>query len=442
MAVNCRIGALIFGLVLSLSLAATEVSADHYKDGVTAFRAEQYDVALAHFTTAYNEGMRSPTLHYNLGVTYFRLEKLEASYAAFARIRDDSEWGALAEFNMGLVRERQGRQAEAQRHFRAAYDKAESPRLRELAAERLRDGAVGAAREPQRSSAWLGMLSLGSGYEDNVVLADNDTALGFAGDGDYFFELFGAAGRYVNGGGSRNGWRLDLGGYYRGYRDLDDFNIGVASVALTHHRAVGKWLLQLGSKVDLQFVGSEHFATVPGLRMQVSRTAGNIRFALRNDFNYVDGSSTFDHLTGWQNRTIVEGSMHPGAALVRAGYELELNDRDDLVSGAEFSSFSPRRHRFFIGAAVPLTARLEVEGRTEYRLSRYREQDIRLDVNDELVEEAKRNEDRVSIRARLCFRPTESWDTFVEYQHTDNDASIGRYRYDNQQLMIGLSRFF
>jgi hypothetical protein len=431
-------GVLCLAMTLSLtSLAAPE---DDYASGISAFRAQQYEIALAHFSAAYDAGLRSPVLHYNLGVTYVRLERLADAYRAFSRIGDDPEWGPLAHYNMGLVAERQGRSVSAQNHFRTAYDRTDLPRLRQLAAARLRDDT---ARTTSRMAdpGWIGTFSLGSGYEDNVLLTDDDAALGFADDSDYFIEAFATAGRFISG-NARNGWRMDFGGYYRGYRDLDDFNVGVVTAGLGHHRRAGEWHVQLGTKVDLQFAGSSQFATVPGVRLQATHGTGSVRFRIRNDLNYVNGASRYDYLTGWQNRSSVESSLHQGAGFLRAGYELELNDRDDLVSGLEEFRYSPTRHRFFVGAGALLGARVDLDARAEYRLSRYSEHNIRLDANDDPVQEAKRSEDRLTLRLRLGYRPAERWDVFAEYQYTDNDANLERYRYDNQQLMFGISRFF
>jgi tetratricopeptide (TPR) repeat protein len=137
------ITAIVLCSSFSISLTTFGAPQDDYSDGVSAFRAQQYDVALAHFTAAYEGGLQAPALHYNLGVTYFRLGRLPESYRAFSRIGDDAEWGPLAHYNMGLVAERQGRGLDAQHHFLIAYNRAESPRLRQLAAARLSDDTAG-----------------------------------------------------------------------------------------------------------------------------------------------------------------------------------------------------------------------------------------------------------------------------------------------------------
>jgi tetratricopeptide (TPR) repeat protein len=429
---------MVAGTLLLASLGVLASPNEAYREGVDAFRSHQYDVALSRFLAARAGGLDAPGLDYNIGVTYFRLGRLQESYDAFARIAGHPEWGALANYNMGLIEERRGRIASARRHFRIAEARADSPQLRALAASRLTASTPGDVSADLHR--WIGTFALGSGYDDNVLLTDDDAQLGFADAADYFVEVLGTAGRFIAG-GRENGWRLDLGAYYRAHADLDDFNLGVGSGALAHHRTLGAWQLRIGAKIDLQLAGKSLFATVPGLRAQATRELGTVRLRIRNDLNRVGGGSDFEHLTGWQNRAAVETSVPSGHSLLRAGYELELNGRDDFRIGTEFASFSPSRHRVYVSAATALAERVELDLAAEFRASRYPDATV-LIRSEAVVVEPKRREDRLTGTARIGYRPAAAWAAFAEYQYTDQDSNIPRFRYVNHLVMLGLERAF
>jgi hypothetical protein len=432
--------AVAISFVLSTLIVTQTVCAspDRYQAGVDAFRAGEFEVALAHFEAASEAGLQAPTLQYNLGVTHLRLGQLDGAHAAFSRIANDPEWGPLSHYNLGLIEARRGNKARAHQHFRLAHARTDSPRLRQLAAAQLGE----TDRTPARrlvDRSWHGSLELSSGAESNVLLTHDDAALGFDNGDDYFVEFLGTAGRYVSG-HAGNGWRIDAGGYYRHYRELDDFNVGVLSFGAAHQRPHADWQLQIGANVDLQFAGGDRFATMPGLRLQAGRDLGGVRMRIRNDINYIDGSSGFEQLSGWQNRTVVDGTLRFGTSSVRAGYELELNDRDDFVEDGELLSFSPTRHRAFVGAQLPLSPSVELGTRAEYRMSRYPADNIRLGLSEAPVD--KRSEDRLALTMRLAYRPGDHWRAFAEAQYVDNDANVEWYRYDNRQLTFGIEFMF
>ncbi len=419
--------------MLSMLCLAAGAANSEFQNGINAFRAADHERALEHFQTAHDHGVRTPTLFYNLGATHFQLGNFDESYAAFQQIGSDAEWGALAQYNMGLVEERRERSRSARVHFQAAYDRADAGRVRQLAAAKLEAHAPVARTSDE--VGWVGLTSFAAGYDDNVLLTDDGSTLGFSDDEDFFFELFGVASRYVSG-DMANGVRVDLAGYYRAHADLDDFDVGAVSAGLAHTRDVGAWQLEGGVRGDLQFAGSDHFTSRGTLRLQAIRHLGTATLRLRNESSYVDGASGFDHLSGWQNQSSIELARSWRGLRLRGGYELELNDRDDIQGDITFSSFSPTHHRLFADARIDVSRRTEVELRVEQRWSRYQDANV-LFVDEDTLIEVKRDAERLRARMRASFRPAAAWAVFAEYQYTDNDADIDRFAYESSQVMLG-----
>jgi lipoprotein NlpI len=181
--------------------------------GVDAFKQGRYEAARDHFSTAYAAGNRSPTLLYNLGSTQFKLGDYAAAHDSFAHIANDPTWGALSLSNLGLIAERQHDADAAQLNFKAAYDAASSDKLRELAAMKL-------AKSPAEQTAkkkepdWYGIVSLAAGYDDNVVLLNDQSLENVSHKQDYFGEALASASGFVRG-DIDHGWRADFSGYYR-----------------------------------------------------------------------------------------------------------------------------------------------------------------------------------------------------------------------------------
>ncbi len=424
----------LFALTGSVVLADPT---DDFRAGIAQFRAQQYDTALVQFESAYDAGMRTPTLFYNLGVTHFQLANYAQAYAAFQRIGDDAEWGALAQYNMGLIEERRGRSSVARVHYIEARNRADAPQVRALAEAKLRIFAEPDDASPVGEASWTGLVSVGSGYEDNVLLTGDDIGLnGAVDDGDIFGELFGVGSRYLSGNRSK-GWRLDVAGYYRGYADFGAFNVGLAALGGAHTRRIGAWWVDAGVRTDLQFAGSDHFATRGTVPLRATRTFGPVTLHLRNELSYIDGASGFAHLTGLQNVTGAEFSGHWRIARLRLAYELEYNDREDFVDEESFASYSPSHHRLSAGTTLALTRRLGLDARVEHRWSRYQDANIRVDTEGDTFDET-RDAERLRLRTRLTFAPASEWLVFAEYQYTDNASDVARYSYESSQLMLGL----
>lgn len=407
--------------------------------GVDAFKQGRYEAAREHFSTAYAAGDRSPTLLYNLGSTQFKLGDYTAARNSFSQVANDPTWGALSLYNLGLIAEKQNDDATAQRNFKAAYDAASSDKLRELAAMKL---AVQPAKQTAKKKArdWYGIASLAAGYDDNVVLLNDQSLENVSHKQDYFGEALASASGFVSGDIDR-GWRADFSGYYRGYRDQTDYDYGAASGGLAFSRIDANLQWQLGGKVDTQFVGGELYSTSGTLRAQLLRPIGVVSIRLRNDVTYVDGASDFGYLTGWQDRLGLQIYGKQADTSMRVGYELELNDRRDDATPTEFFSYSPTWDRFYASVTQYLTATLDVAVRVEYQFSRYSDDNVQTEPGG-AVQVAARDDDRISTSLRTTYHLSEAWDVFGEYTYANNSSKFNDYEYSDNQFAIGIERPF
>ncbi len=440
--VNSRtrpIAGLIAAAILITGVTSTawaQAPAD-LRAGIDAFKAGRYDVARDAFQRALAAGDRSPTLYFNLGSTLFKLGDYPAAERAFAQIVNDPTWGALANYNLGLTAERLGRGDDAQRFYQAAYDTSASEKIKRLAGAKL---DIARTARTSGQSAWFGIASLGGGYDDNLVLLNDQNLVGVSNKSDYFGEAFAAASRFIRG-DTQRGWRADAAGYYRGYREQHEFDYGNASVGATYSRDLRDMRWQFGARAGAEFVGRDPYTTFATQRTQVAFEVESFAIRLRNDLGWVEGADHFGYLTGWRDRIGAQIDRRISGAPVLVGYDFEVNDRRDFASASEAFSYSPNVHRVYADGTWPPTDALDVNVRVEYRWSRYAHDDVQIEA-DGSVAQGKRDDDRMLAVLRLTYHPVPQWNFYTEYSYANNSSNFATYEYTDNQIAIGIERPF
>jgi tetratricopeptide (TPR) repeat protein len=410
---------------------------DSYRRGVQAFRAGDYPGALRAFEAAEREGEGGAKLEFNLGSTYFKLGQLEQARYHFQRVADDPEWGSLAEFNLGLIAERERRDIDARKHFDSVAVNAPTERLRQLAVAKV----TGAQAVPPKRSRGTGVVSFAAGYDDNVVLSEDPAVLDVSDEKDTFVDLFAAGSMYLTG-TSAQGLRLDGDAYATKYADLGDFDIAGASAGFAWRELARDWTLEIGLEGQGDTVGGDYFTSTETVHARAFRPLGETTLLrVRAEGSAVQGASDFDYLTGWRARLGFEVVARYSTGRVRVGYLGELNDRDDLDDGPEFSSYSPTRHGFYAAAAQDLKHRVRMEARAEYRVSDYADQN-RIIGNNGITTVEHRDEDRFSLSARAYLGITSKLSCFLDYAFVDNSSSIQLYEYTQNRVMLGIEAGF
>jgi hypothetical protein len=423
-------------LPLLLYAGVAGATSNAFQLGVDAFKQGHYETAAAYFTAAHSAGVNTPALFFNLGSTQFKLGDYAAASESFAHIANDPDWGALAQYNLGLVAERLNDPVGAEQHYRAAFEIAQSDKLKQLAAAKL---SVPTAQPT--SDNWYGIASLAGGYDDNVVLLNDQSLTSVTHKEDYFAEALASASGYVSGDINR-GWRTDLSAYYRGYTEQTDYDYGVASAGIAYSRIVDGSQWQLGGKTDAQFVGGDPYLIAGTLRGQWLRPIGSISVRVRNDVTYVDGASNFGYLTGWQDRLGVQFYGKRLDTYLRVGYELELNDRRDDTTPTEFFSYSPTWNRFYATLSHPVSDALDVDLRVEYQFSRYRDKNVQTNPPGGALQEEARDDDRFTTSLRATYHAFAQWNVFGEYFYANNSSNFKEYEYENKQFVVGVERPF
>ena len=414
-------------VVIAPDARAQAAGRQAFDQGTAAFRAGDYNAALAAFLRAERAGLRTAGLRYNLGVTYYRLRRFPEAQREFTELARDPAWAPLANYNLGLTAQRLGQDQRARVHYRRARDTTTEPKLRALAATAL--ARLEPASPAPRTTA---AVSLGGGYDSNVTLTSDAATVGVADDGDLFVEAVGVLLHRFNGDAAR-GFHLHGGAYARQHLDLDQFDQVGIRAGISRDSDSARWQTSLGGFLDLAYVDGDELVRIATFDAQARRRFAAGRDArARFQFSGVEGGSGFGYLDGWQQRLLIDAGLPVAGGRLRLGYQLELNDREDLEAGGEFFSYSPTRHALLASYAWSPAEGWRLNARGEYRASRYN------DPNRVGGDELTREEDRYLFGVRADRRLDNRWRLFVDYSYTSNDSNFSAYDYSRHQLMGGV----
>ncbi|TMH20388.1 MAG: tetratricopeptide repeat protein [Betaproteobacteria bacterium] len=400
--------------------------------GIAAFRAGDYPAALQSFLDALRAGLDTPGLHYDLGATYYRLGRYEEAEREFQALAPDPKWAPLARYNLGLSAQRAGRPQQAMEYFGEAHRTTADPNLRALAAtafERLR----GAPPSPQTSA----VISLAGGYDSNATLSPDAATVGVSHQGDRFVEALAAATHRLAGNTER-GWVAHGGLVLRKYADLSQFDVRGSRAGLSYETDSGRVQTSVGGYFETAYIGGDRLQQVASVDAQASwrlDAGGELRG--RYQLGHFAGGGGFEYLDGRQQRLSADAGFALASALLRVGYQLELNDRRDLQQGSEFFSASPTRHSLFASVALRNLAGWQADARGEYRVSRYRDPNL-IDGGAQGILEVTRRDQRYGFALRASRPVAAPWRVFIDYSYYRNESNLDTYDYSRHQLMAGI----
>ena len=426
-------------LLLVPAMAAANAS-DWYQAGVNAFQEGKYEEALTFFKRAQSEGIDTPNLHYNIGAAYYKSGQYEAAGNQFQKLTEDPEWKPLALYNLGLTAEARGDRKAAIDHYNGAFAAAaDTSRIRQRAALKLQVLEETAAEDPA-VRAWYGLLSASVGYDDNAVMAADDSLNLVSKKSDVFADLYGFGGRYLKG-NYNDGVRIDAGGYARLYAQEGEFSYGTLFTGISRDKRYDTWRTRAGVAVNADFVEDHFYAATPTLQLVLDHYREDFRLRLSNTFGWVAADKTYTYLTGARNRTTAEISGPVSVLKLTTGYEFEYNNRRDLRMESEFFSYSPLRHRIYAGIDYPAAKNWTVSLRGEFRRSLYPEANVQIDTDGRGFRQ-KRVDDRIFLSVRGEYQVTDTGDIFAQYDRTDNDSNLQAYTYTTNQIMLGCRKAF
>ncbi|MDQ2076910.1 tetratricopeptide repeat protein [Marinimicrobium sp. ABcell2] len=428
---------LALGLLCSMAVSANDRTA--YREGIAAFQNSDFSQALEYFQQAEAKGLRTVALFYNLGSTHYRLNQYDESSTYFQRIRDDSQWSALAEYNLGLIAERQEDLKLATKHYQAAYRKADSDRVRDLAQARIK--AITGSAATKESGNWLVYLSGAVGSDDNPALTQ-DTQVVDDSSADSFAEIIGNVSGYLSG-TPGNGVRLSGGLYSRQYNEMSEFSVSGVDVGLYLDSQTKNWSFVRGARVNNFWIDGNQYSAGANVMLRATQRNRMVNLDIRNDLGLLNGGADYEFISGIRNRLTLDLYHRNDALEWRLGYRNEYNARGDLeTEQGQFFSYSPMRHSVYAQLLNEFSDEITLRTRVEYRKSLYPEDNIEIDPETDAVTQMTRDEDRVDFSALLRYSFNKTFSVFSEYRYTDNDSNFGRFSYKSNQMMLGLEAIF
>lgn len=398
----------------SINLYAAAGDAD-FKQGMTAFKKGDYKSALTAFKKAEQAGMHSAALDYNLGVVYYKTGNLTQAKRYFTGLQHDKKLSQLADYNLGLIAQRQGNKQLALDHYRLAL-KGGDRDIRQLARYRISKLETTAGAQ-----AWYGLASLALGYDDNVTLIPTGSPTLTS---DNYVEGFAYASYLVN-------QQLSLNVSY------DWLNYSTADVADFSQLVAGgdyqwqftHWELKPGLRYSQSTLNSASYQNILDLRFSATRKlSASKELALRYRYNDIQSlNSLYDYLEGTRQQFRADYKLAMHNTDWRLRYQLELNDRLNLPA----ANYSPTRHTIQLRLRHDLSTHWRLEGRAEYRNSRYDE-----------AAGIRREDDRYRLRAAARYRYTRNWDVRLRYTYTDNASNLANESYTRNDIQAMLNYSF
>jgi hypothetical protein len=194
----------------------------------------------------------------------------------------------------------------------------------------------------------------------------------------------------------------------------------------------------VGAYFDTAYIGRDRLEQVASVDAQARlRLDSGTELRGRYQFGHIAGGGGFEYLDGRQQRLSADAGFTLTSAVLRFGYQLELNHRRDLQQGSEFFSASPTRHSLFASVALRNVAGWQADARGEYRVSRYGDPNL-IDAGALGTLEVTRRDRRYGFALRADRRLTAPWRVFIDYSYYRNESNLDTYDYSRHQLMAGI----
>ena len=430
-------------LFLALSLAVvTTASADAGKDnfdrGVKASASGDYAAALKFFKKAKKAGLATTALKYNLAVSYYKLQQYESARKIFAKLADVPTFEQLAYFNLGLIANKQKDEAAAIRWFRRAYRNLSSEKIRKLSAIALQRLGASVSKTPSANKEWVGLVSSSLGHDSNVALV-NDELAGVTSESDTAVDVSVLAGRWLKG-TMNSGLRMTLGASLRKFSTLTQNDDSQLSARVLRYDRLGDWKVRLGGSWDEVYFNGNGFQRIVSADVRSLKTLSeNNQLRLRYKLSRIQATdAAFDYLDGWRQQFRVGLQQRHESVRVHYYYQLELNNRKDLVgSFYPFTSYSPTRHSLRATGWWNFANQWRTRLDARFRYSRYNDEDT---LNGGAIE--RREDSQVRLSARLSRKFDRRWEVYSQLTAITNDSTIDRRNYDRSIIKAGVSWSF
>jgi len=418
----------------SFSSSLLAASSDAFKLGAKAFNKGEYATAVESFKKAEAQGLKSPALYYNLAGSYYKLGKYDKARTYFEKVRQYKNMKSLAEYNLGLVALKQNDKKTAKKWFRSVAKNSRDKKLVALAESKLK-GKKSPKNPRWVSKKWSAYLSGALGYDNNV----NFAPLGITSEKSDSFSEVSALVDYLFSGDRKNGWLGEAYFYNINYLneniyDEYEYGAGIKKNLQLNQKWQTYYLLDM-SKINY---GGEDYQTIIKLGAEAKDSLSrNKQLYFRYSYEDIKSDKAiFDYLEGWRQKFRVEYRLYRKKAHARVYYELELNNRNDLIIppprlAAGIYSYSPTRHTLRGRYTSKLSREWQLIGDLAYRASAY-----------PVTANQDRQDDRYRAAVYADYRFRKNLKLRAKVGYTNNRSTENIFAYKRTVYSLGLSALF
>lgn len=404
----------LYGIAFTLGImftanALAAAGDNDFKQGLKAFRAEQYEKAVKSFEQAKRKGNKSSALFYNLGVSYYKTKQYPKAEQAFTQLLKDNKFRQLAQYNLGLVNLEQKRTLAAVDWFYLASDKNGDPKITALA-NRMLD--IYDPQKPKQTTS--GIISLAYGHDSNVNIVSTESPTH---ESDTYLELFG----FVNIPAGPVVINADL--YRQDYQTVNTADFTQLSGGLLYPIKTNGWDITPSIHLAKSELDSNPYETIIDARLD-ARTRLTPKSELLLRYRYSDISandSAYNYLEGSRQQFRAQHTSDTEAGQLRLRYELELNDRLNLPT----ANYSPTRHTLRARLRQSYAGNWQFKEELSWRDSQYDE-----------AAGITRSDKRYQLMLAADNRLTKDWHAGLRYTYTDNKSNLATETYTRNDAQI------
>jgi hypothetical protein len=410
---------LLLSLIYSKSFASTQTD---FKQGIEFFKQQEYAQAVDKFESAKKQGLDTVSLYYNLASSYFKLGNYNKARLYFQRVSETPRMYDLAMYNLGLVAIKQRQAARARSIFSNIIEQSKDTKLTALSSAQLR-------KLEQKKDNWRLYISAEYGNDSNITALPSETSLDIA---DNFYTAFFSIDSVING-SRHSGWLLDASFFRIDFSDSDSFDEYQYAAGIKKTQAIANWntSIKLGLSQN-NFAGEDYQSTVKMDFSGKNRLSRNQQIYLRYRYEDINSKlATYDYLQGWRQRVRFGLRQLNNRHSYHVYYELELNQRDDLITSSYAYEYSPTRHTLRGSYAYKAAENWKLIAELGYRDSDF-PSSLSFDRNDQQLKSA--------VGVDYAF--DKSLHLKSRLEQTSNRSSVELYDYSKTRVMLGLNKLF
>ncbi len=426
---------------LLLCLCSVKLWADTFKDGIAAFKLEDYKKALHLFLQAEAEGNKSLSLQYNIAVSQFKLGEYEQAKVRFHGLSKADSWRDLATYNLALVELEQKNHSAASLLFTRVKQSAKNAKLRRLAEEKLAKLSLTVVTPPKINTkpSYLVLLKAGIGSDNNIANIPDDLSPTDE-NSDRSTDFLGYAHHYLRG---HQGEGLRLHGmlYKKQYQQVSTLDNDTYGMGITREYKLKFVDFSVAGQMLVNQVDDQRAYVIYGASTDVTKRFSKDIVSLKYFANFYNAATEYQQSDGLQQRVEVALTHYFESMELAIKIGHEQNHRDDLTQEPFFFSYSPTINTIDTLFKWPLTERVKFETQILYAVHDYAGTNHLRDL-DGVVKDEGRNADKLLMGVGLSYHFAENWSLKGGYKYTDWNDNFLIYTYNKSQVGLEIEYIY